>query len=145
MSKIVIKWNDKQVEKVLKLSLEDRMGVACLKLEGQAKLNISPSASGLHSRTGALAGSISSNWTGRRGDGSVSGMASMAGASVIADPGGRFPIIKGVVGSNLVYARIHELGGLAGRGRKVKIPMRPYLRPALAKGRTFIEKIFKDL
>jgi phage virion morphogenesis protein len=31
------------------------------------------------------------------------------------------------VGSNLVYARIHQLGGKAGRGRKVTIPARPYL------------------
>jgi phage virion morphogenesis protein len=27
----------------------------------------------------------------------------------------------------LKYARIHQLGGMAGRGRKVKIPARPYL------------------
>lgn len=31
------------------------------------------------------------------------------------------------VGSNLKYARIHQLGGKAGRGRKVTIPARPYL------------------
>lgn len=31
------------------------------------------------------------------------------------------------VGSNLVYARIHQLGGQAGRGRQVTIPARPYL------------------
>jgi len=31
------------------------------------------------------------------------------------------------VGSNKVYARIHQLGGAAGRGHKVKIPARPYL------------------
>lgn len=31
------------------------------------------------------------------------------------------------VGSNVVYARIHQLGGQAGRGRKVTIPARPYL------------------
>jgi phage gpG-like protein len=31
------------------------------------------------------------------------------------------------VGSNLVYARIHQLGGKAGRGRKVTIAARPYL------------------
>jgi phage virion morphogenesis protein len=31
------------------------------------------------------------------------------------------------VGTNLVYAAIHQLGGQAGRGRKVKIPARPYL------------------
>ncbi|MBZ0253605.1 MAG: phage virion morphogenesis protein [Candidatus Methylomirabilis sp.] len=31
------------------------------------------------------------------------------------------------VGSNLAYARIHQLGGKAGRGRKTAIPARPYL------------------
>lgn len=32
-----------------------------------------------------------------------------------------------IVGSNLVYAAIHQLGGKAGRGHKVEIPARPYL------------------
>lgn len=32
-----------------------------------------------------------------------------------------------VVGTNVVYARIHQYGGYAGRGRKVRIPARPYL------------------
>ena len=40
------------------------------------------------------------------------------------------------VGSNLVYARIHQLGGKAGKGRKATLPARPYLgiddRDALA-------------
>jgi len=31
------------------------------------------------------------------------------------------------VGSNVAYARIHQLGGQAGRGRKATIPARPYL------------------
>ena len=31
------------------------------------------------------------------------------------------------VGTNLHYARIHQLGGRAGRGHKLKIPARPYL------------------
>lgn len=31
------------------------------------------------------------------------------------------------VGSNLVYAAIHQFGGKAGRGRKVRLPARPYL------------------
>jgi phage virion morphogenesis protein len=31
------------------------------------------------------------------------------------------------VGSNLVYARIHQLGGKAGRGHSVTLPPRPYL------------------
>ncbi len=31
------------------------------------------------------------------------------------------------VGTNLEYAAIHQFGGMAGRGRKVKIPARPFL------------------
>ena len=31
------------------------------------------------------------------------------------------------VGTNVIYARIHQLGGMAGRGKKVRIPARPYL------------------
>lgn len=32
-----------------------------------------------------------------------------------------------VVGTNLVYAAIHQLGGYAGRGRKTRIEPRPFL------------------
>lgn len=31
------------------------------------------------------------------------------------------------VGSNMVYAAIHQLGGKAGRGHKLTLPARPYL------------------
>ncbi|UZX15034.1 phage virion morphogenesis protein [Thermus sp. PS18] len=31
------------------------------------------------------------------------------------------------VGTNLVYAAIHQFGGKAGRGRKVRVPARPFL------------------
>ncbi len=33
-----------------------------------------------------------------------------------------------VIGSNLPYAAIHQLGGQAGKNKKVKIPARPYLK-----------------
>lgn len=33
-----------------------------------------------------------------------------------------------VIGSNLDYARIHQLGGKAGRNKKAEIPPRPYLQ-----------------
>ena len=33
-----------------------------------------------------------------------------------------------VIGSNLVYAAIHQLGGQAGRNKSVEIPARPYLQ-----------------
>ncbi len=32
-----------------------------------------------------------------------------------------------LVGTNMVYAAIHNFGGMAGRGRKVKIPQREFL------------------
>lgn len=32
-----------------------------------------------------------------------------------------------VIGSNAEYARIHQLGGKAGRGHSVELPARPYL------------------
>lgn len=31
------------------------------------------------------------------------------------------------VGTNIVYAAIHQFGGMAGRNRKVRIPARPFL------------------
>jgi phage virion morphogenesis protein len=34
---------------------------------------------------------------------------------------------KVVISANKLYARIHQLGGMAGPGRKVEIPARPYL------------------
>lgn len=33
-----------------------------------------------------------------------------------------------VIGSNLEYAAIHQLGGMAGRNKSVEIPARPYLK-----------------
>lgn len=34
---------------------------------------------------------------------------------------------KVMVGSNVAYARIHQLGGKTGKGHKVNMPARPYL------------------
>jgi phage virion morphogenesis protein len=34
---------------------------------------------------------------------------------------------KLTIGTNLIYAAIHQFGGQAGRGKKVTIPARPYL------------------
>jgi len=50
--------------------------------------------------------------------------------------------VRAAVGSGLIYARIHEYGGQAGRGHAVTIPMREYLRPALkAKEREIFELV----
>jgi len=38
------------------------------------------------------------------------------------------------VAPTAVYARIQELGGLTGRGHRTRLPGRPYVRPALARG-----------
>ena len=40
---------------------------------------------------------------------------------------GHSKAIIGPIGTNVVYARIHQVGGYAGRQHKVKIPARPYL------------------
>lgn len=45
--------------------------------------------------------------------------------SVWWDASGRGELLR--VGSNMEYARIHQEGGRAGRGRKVEIPQRRYL------------------
>jgi len=44
-------------------------------------------------------------------------------ASISSSTGAR----SAVVGTNVKYANIHQVGGKAGRGRKVSIPARPYL------------------
>jgi len=44
----------------------------------------------------------------------------------------------------VVYARIHEMGGFAGRGRTVKIPKRPYLRRALVEKKVVIRSVLRD-
>lgn len=35
------------------------------------------------------------------------------------------------IGATTAYARIQELGGVAGKGHKADLPPRPYLKPAL--------------
>ena len=44
--------------------------------------------------------------------------------------------------SDSAYARIHELGGMTGRGHKTKIPKRPYVRTAVA---ALIPRLRKEL
>lgn len=58
----------------------------------------------------------------------------VAGAKILRRDGRLFQSIthmvlgdRLLVGTNVAYAAIHQLGGDAGRGRKVKIPARPYL------------------
>jgi len=48
------------------------------------------------------------------------------------------------IGSNVIYARIHELGGKAGKGRLVKIPKREYLRPAIQDNLNKISELLQN-
>lgn len=48
-----------------------------------------------------------------------------------------------VVGSDVVYARIHEKGGMAGRGHRTRIPKRRYATRALVAQKDNIRKAFR--
>lgn len=72
----------------------------------------------------------------RRKDGSLTAAARrrISGAQILRDSGRLYQSLtyragerEVKVGSNVVYAAIHQLGGNAGRGRKVRLPARPYL------------------
>lgn len=50
-----------------------------------------------------------------------------------------------VIGSNLAYAAIHQLGGQAGKGKKATIPARPYLNLDKKNIKYILSLIFKYL
>jgi phage virion morphogenesis protein len=50
-----------------------------------------------------------------------------------------------VIGSNLAYAAIHQLGGSAGKGKKVTIVARPYLNLTEAEYKEIITETEKYL
>ena len=81
-------------------------------VEGHAKIKAGSGRPGLIMRTGALVNSIIVD--------------KIKKSKTFAQVG---------IGTNLVYARIHELGGIIknafGRGIIVHMPARPYLRPAM--------------
>jgi phage gpG-like protein len=62
--------------------------------------------------------------------------------------------VSAEIGSEVPYAAIHEFGGMAGRGKTVNIPARPYLQPAAEKAtsegqvenilRESVEATFRD-
>lgn len=81
----------------------------------QRDININLQGRVLHKRTGDLLRS----WQNRK----VSNI-----------PGG----YRLAIWSSWPYARIHELGGMAGRGRSVRIPARPYVWTALNRNKARI-------
>jgi|SRR5574344_115804 phage virion morphogenesis protein len=50
-----------------------------------------------------------------------------------------------VIGSNLEYAAIHQLGGNAGKGKKIEIPARTYMKLLEQDSKKIIEKFAKYL
>ena len=55
----------------------------------------------------------------------------------------RYGKLKAVIGSNLVYARIHQMGGFAGINRSTKIPARPYMKLTKQEEKQIGERIGK--
>lgn len=54
--------------------------------------------------------------------------------------------VEGRVTTRSLYARIHEYGGKAGRGRRITIPKRPYVAPAIkAKGSEAAQAIVTEI
>lgn len=51
----------------------------------------------------------------------------------ISGRGGRKGVYTGSVGPTMIYSRIQELGGVAGRNHRASLPARPYLKPAVLK------------
>jgi phage gpG-like protein len=50
---------------------------------------------------------------------------------------------EGILSNNVIYAAIHEYGGMAGKGLRSKIPARPFLRPAIEDNTIKISRIIK--
>jgi HK97 gp10 family phage protein len=149
-TKTIIEWNDKEFDAALKLDMTTRMSIASVELEKLVKVSFPDSGiknataqdradnrSGPgeipHVDTGRLRASISSNWTySGKETGKVGSKAKVEG---VGNPGGSYPLIKGVVGSNLDYAPSLELGNS-------KMDAHPFLRPALASAEAMIKRIF---
>ena len=132
-AKIVLEWDTDQWQEALSRSASERMGTACLVLERDIKSHFGTrQAPGVV--TGRLKSSITSNWTGRRSG----GRGNKFGDDSMGNPGGGWPKIKGVVGTNVEYASGLEMG--QGYSRPY-----PFLRPALERQRGNIERLFKGI
>jgi len=141
---VYFEWDDKQWQEALSKSASDRMGMACLMLERDVKTHFEVGqAPGIV--TGRLKSSITSNWTGRKTTPRVGRYKkeddeskNWGGAvdAPMANPGGGWPNIKGVVGTNVTYGRELEMG-------KGKTRAYPFMRPALERNRREIPRLFQ--
>ena len=52
--------------------------------------------------------------------------------------------LRVIIGSPVVYSRIHDTGGMAGRNRAVKIPKRNYFRLAFVRSAPIIRKELRN-
>lgn len=120
--KYTINWKGEDYKKLLGMKMKDTMKVVCIKIASDAKANIG-SGSSPKVVSGTLRNSI--GWA-------VSGGASRQG---LRAPNATFPVVKGVVGSILEYAKVLELGTgyLPGNAitpkvsRALAIPLNPSL------------------
>jgi len=113
-----VKWYDKEVNSTVAKKVIDAVKEGCILVEGDAKRIQTP-----HVKTGRLRSSIT-----HEVEGTITGA-------------------TGRVGTNVKYARRHELGfvGVDSLGRKYNQKPYPYLRPALHKNEKKILKLFKDI
>lgn len=114
-----------ELQKISNKSLELRLGTikgvkqAMYFVEGEAKKNFN-GTNQLHVRSGHLRRSIKTGGVEDHKD-----------------------YVVGSVGSNVIYAAIHEFGGNAGRGGRTHIRPRPYIKPAFEDNKLKIERIIK--
>lgn len=59
----------------------------------------------------------------------------------VQSPTGAAGTYTAAVGPTMVYGRIQELGGVAGRGHHITLPARPYMAPALTASKMDIQAI----
>lgn len=57
-------------------------------------------------------------------------------------PTGAAGTYRAQLGPTVLYGRIHELGGRAGRKNAARLPARPYLAPAVEQSRSEVEALF---
>lgn len=87
------------------------------------------------------AGALGKSYRKKSGDLNARGQRKLASKRLLVDSGflsgNIFPRVSGgdtlTVGATAVYAAIHQFGGMAGRGKRVEIPARPFL-PVRADG-----------
>ena len=115
-TKVKVSWRDEDFKRALKFTMQQKMELAVVKIIADVRVAISgppntttQTSGTIGTRSGALRASIVGNWTGGGGP-SPGSKATARGATGLPDPGGVFPEVRGVVGTNLVYGPPNEFG-----------------------------------